>query len=115
MTSVTTMPWGKYRGVRLAAIEPSYLLWVLEKATGVTPDLAIAIKAELGRRFSSRQAPPRPPTWRKPCPDPSLASTIVAAGLRTLAKKTHPDVGGDTSEMQRLNATADWLRTQVPQ
>ena len=75
------------------------------------PYLATAIRAELRERFGTSEPPPSSPgPRRKPCPDPALASRIVAAGLRTLAKKHHPDAGGDTDTMQLLNATADWLK-----
>jgi hypothetical protein len=112
------MPWGKHLGDPISEIESSYLCWVIDNADHLAPDLKTAITAELRSRFGS--PPPPPPRsavspWRTPCPDPTLASDIVAAGLRTLAKKHHPDTGGDTTTMQRLNAAAEWLRRTVPQ
>ena len=47
--------------------------------------------------------------------DPALAAELVATGRRVLAKKHHPDAGGDTATMQTVNAVALWLRGQVPQ
>jgi molecular chaperone DnaJ len=35
---------------------------------------------------------------------------LVAAAYRTLAKLYHPDAGGDTAHMQRINAAAELLR-----
>lgn len=108
------MPWGKFKGCHLDEIESSYLVWVLENAEHLASDLRSAIKAELGSRFAPPVHAPSS-SWRKPCPNPALAADVVAAGLRTLAKKHHPDVGGDVHAMQDLNAVADWLRVQVPQ
>jgi len=35
---------------------------------------------------------------------------LVAAAYRTLAKLYHPDAGGETAHMQRINAAAELLR-----
>jgi hypothetical protein len=109
------MPWGKFRGCSLDEIETSYLVWCLEKADNLRVGLRADIQAELGRRFGPPPPPPPSSSWRRTCPDPALAAQVVATGLRTLARKHHPDVGGDTAVMQRLAATADWLKAQVPQ
>jgi hypothetical protein len=90
----------------------------LESATQVRPTLRAAIKAELASRFGTPPASPPPPSsasWRTPCPDPKLAADIVAAGVRAVAKRHHPDVGGDTRTMQLVNQAAEWLRRAVPQ
>ena len=104
------MPWGRHKGVPIDELDSGYLVWVLENAQRLAPHLATAIWAELCERFGTERPPSSPETRRKPCPDVALASRIVAAGLRTLAKKHHPDAGGDTDTMQLLNATADWLK-----
>lgn len=105
------MPWGKFKGVPLSRIESSYLVWCLDKADHLGPRLRAAIMAELGSRFAPTSSSA---VRRGRCPDPALAADIVATGWRALVKKHHPDVGGDTAVMQRLNATADWLKTVVP-
>jgi len=112
------MPWGKHQGVDLADIETSYLVWVLEKCDNVRSSLRAAIEEELANRFGrsrrrSEPPPPPPPPPRRPCPDPTLAEEIVAMGFRALAKRHHPDVGGNTATMQRLSATADWLKARL--
>jgi hypothetical protein len=114
MSSIPRMPWGKHKGVPLDEIDAGYLNWIVEKATATSSGLRDDVLAELARRRRA-EAPPPPSSWRKPCPDPVLAGEIVTTGWRALAKKHHPDIGGDTGTMQRLNATADWLKTQVPQ
>jgi hypothetical protein len=104
------MPWGRYKDQPLTDIESSYLAWVLEKCDHVAPALAGAITAELRSRFGP---PPPPRGLRHACPDPTLAVDIVSAGLKVLARRHHPDTGGDTHTMQQLNATADWLKARV--
>jgi len=106
------MPWGKYKHTPIDDIESSYLCWVLDSCDHVAPDLQQAIRAELQSRFGS---PPPPPSRssQKSCPDPDMAMDLVAAGKRALARQHHPDTGGDTATMQRLNATADWLKASV--
>ncbi len=59
---------------------------------------------------------------RRPAPAPALASSykvlylapgapaeLVEAARRVLSKRYHPDAGGDTATMQRINAAADLL------
>jgi hypothetical protein len=110
------MPWGKYQGMLLSEIESGYLVWVAESADHVKPDLYDAIIEELRSRFGGSPPPPPPSSpWRTPCPDPVLATRVVSAGLHALARQHHPDVGGDTQTMQKLNAVAEWLKATVPQ
>jgi hypothetical protein len=48
--------------------------------------------------------------------DPAAAEItreLAAAGVRTLAKKYHPDCGGDNSRMAAVNQAAEWLRSQA--
>ena len=111
--SIPTMPWGKFRGVPLNQIDTDYLRWVVDVAEATRPGLRADVEAELARRRQTH-APPSP-FWRKPCPDVAVAHEIVTTGQRTLAKRHHPDVGGSTGLMQRINAVADWLKAQVPQ
>lgn len=110
------MPWGKFRGRRLADIESGYLCWCLDHADSLQPDLEFAIRAELRSRFGAPASSSPPPVARRsPCPDPALAADLLSAGLRVLAKRHHPDVGGDTAVMQKINAVAEWLKRTVPQ
>jgi len=111
---MTRMPWGKHRGTPIDQIESSYLIWALENAD-LPPSLAQAIAAELRSRFGSPPPPSSPPSWRSPCPDPVLATAVITAGLHVLARRHHPDVGGDVRTMQQLNAVAEWLKRTVPQ
>ena len=59
------------------------------------------------RRVGVHRVPRLPPLRGGVCPDAGAALNIVDAGLRALAHKHHPDAGGNTKTMQRLNPTAD--------
>ena len=118
MPSVPRMPWGRHCGQPLSELETSYLVWVLERAARPAEWLTTAIRAELAIRFKAASAPPPPPpprSMRHACPDPELAVDLVGAGLRSLAKRHHPDKGGDPDLMKKLNSTADWLKARVLQ
>ena len=110
---MTRMPWGKLKGVPIDQIESSYLVWATEN-TDLRPSLAKAITAELQSRFGPPPPPSSSPSWRTPCPDPVLAVTLITTGLHVLARKHHPDVGGDLCTMQKLNAVAERLKRTVP-
>jgi hypothetical protein len=108
------MPWGRYRNTPISDVGSSYLCFVLESCSPA-PDLQQAIRAELQSRFGAQLPPPRSRSDCRSCPDPDLARSLVTAGLHALARKYHPDTaGGDTATMQRLNATADWLKARLP-
>jgi hypothetical protein len=104
------MPFGKHRGEAIDDIDSGYLCWCLENIDDLQPDLRAAMVAELSDRF--RETPANS-SFSAPCPDPDLAAALVASGLRALAKKHHPDVGGDTAVMQRLNAVVAWLSAHI--
>jgi hypothetical protein len=109
------LPWGKYKGTPISDVPSSYLCWITEEAENIRPALRQAAHEELAHRFgrSPSPPPPPPPLDRHRCPDVSVAADLVAAGLRSLAKRHHPDSGGDTKTMQLVNATADWLKAAV--
>lgn len=104
------MPFGKYRGTALTAVPTDYLQW-LSTLTNLRPPLAAAIKTELSHRMRQQQPPPAPPPLNR-CPNPDVAYDIVTTGLRHLARKYHPDAGGDHETMVALNNCADWLKAR---
>jgi hypothetical protein len=111
---VATMPFGKYRGCDLGEIPSDYLRWALNVVEA--PWLFNAIHHELDMRqrtdqkhqesHSSSSRPDRSPNVQD-------AHELVTSGLHALAKKYHPDVGGDLRRMQTINACAEWLRLKV--
>ena len=45
--------------------------------------------------------------------DLKLADEIVSAGLRVLARKSHPDAGGSNDKMKALNNAADSIKKRI--
>jgi hypothetical protein len=71
---------------------------------------------EYDRRQKDRTPPPPPPAepgLRIRPDEVSLARCLVDIGYRGLARLLHPDAGGDTEEMRRLNALTKSLRMQL--
>lgn len=78
-----TMPWGKYQGQPLSAVELGYLEWCATKADRCDPALRDAIAMELGRRMAQ---PSDRHKWA-PSHDEStldLARLIVECGIGEL-------------------------------
>jgi hypothetical protein len=57
----------------------------------------------------SRQIPPHYAILHL---DPSAPLEVAEAAYRALARKTHPDAGGSTEQMQRLNAAIERIREE---
>jgi len=58
-------------------------------------------------------SPPDPVQMRDYATADDAARAIVETGLRELAKKCHPDVGGNVDDMKTLNQAADQLRQML--
>jgi putative quorum-sensing-regulated virulence factor len=111
------MPWGKHKGVPLDQVPLGYLAWVLDVGYAArTPALLAGIRGEVARRLELHTtASPPPPRGRVGTPPQELGAVLgelVATGYKHLALRAHPDRGGTTAAMQRLNALRDWLRRQ---
>jgi Putative quorum-sensing-regulated virulence factor len=113
-----TMPFGKYRGVEVGDLPDDYLLWL----RGVELRcnwLRAAVDAELERRRleEERHDDERRYSFvdRLNAPRPEVADELIGAGLRSLARRYHPDAmgGGDARRMVEINGAADWLRQQA--
>lgn len=104
------LPFGKYRGVDIRVVPKDYLLWL--STLDLRDPLRKALDVELRRRDAPPPPPPRQPPPRRACPHPEVARQVIATGLRHLARRHHPDVGGDHEKMVALNACADWLNEQ---
>jgi hypothetical protein len=73
-TTMTALPFGKYRGVPLADVPDNYLTWLArQKLTGRLRD---AVAAELGRRgLGPPPAPDQPP--EPACPNCGFAPSVA--------------------------------------
>jgi hypothetical protein len=92
--SVHLMPWGKYRGFAISDIPESYLRWVLDNCTGLTPTLRAAIAAILEHSGD-------------------LPTSLADAWYRRLAMEFHPDRGGSHEAMKAVNRGRDLLLSLV--
>jgi hypothetical protein len=126
-----SIPFGKHADVPLKNVPLAYLKW-FEKWYGTDADdpdeeLLEAVEAECQRRAADRhtqsgngrhtQEPPKPPD-RQRVPvgvQPEIAAQIVREGRRALSLKHHPDRGGNTEQMQKINIAADWLEENARQ
>lgn len=104
------MPFGRYRGLHLAELPESYLAWLL-----ALHDLREPLRSAVHAEQQRRRGAGRPGPMLRPCPDPALAVSVIGAGLRTLAKKTHPEVGGSHEAFIRVRKVGDWLHELVEQ
>lgn len=99
------MRFGKYRGTPIQALDDGYLAW-LARQNWINADLREAVEAEITNRGEGT-GHPRPRLESAP---PDVVDELIQAGYRALAKKYHPDVGGDTERMQQINRAVDALR-----
>ena len=115
------MPFGKHVGVEIADLPDGYLAWLYE-----TADLHGALEVCVEREYFDRFGDPDPGPSRGSRPElpstdtgvlskltpaqHSVAIKIIEAGYRDLAKKNHPDAGGDHRAMVAINITIEVLR-----
>ncbi len=119
-----SLGFGKWKGVPLAEVPTSYLLWIVAEPW-VWASTRQLVERELDeRRWSKRfeqayqagrqareeqQAAQRDPRGV----DGAVALEIVKRGYRSLTLEVHPDKGGDPDTMKAVNAAATWLRGTV--
>lgn len=97
------MRFGKFKGYELEDIPLDYLEWLV-KSIPLREPLRSAVNAEYARRSQSQKA--------NTIVDADIAAQIIGAGLRALAKKHHPDMGGSHEQMVAINDAAEWLRAR---
>jgi hypothetical protein len=99
------IPFGRYRGTPLSKLPTDYVEWLL--TIELRDPLATAVRDELARRRGrDRRGGEAPPAAER-------ARELIDAGYRALAKRYHPDHGGDLRAMQQLNTAAEWLRRNI--
>lgn len=93
------MPFGAHKGQPLHLLPDDYLEWLL------SIELREPLREGVLKEWHTRRNPANA--------DPVTARALIDKGYRQLAKKAHPDCGGTTVAMQRLNRTMEWLRRQL--
>ena len=90
---------------------------IVSAIPGTTRDF---IEDELDRRINARGSEQRTNSNRfRPAANlpvsvsPEIIAQIVTAGRQQLAKRYHPDMGGDAAFMVQINATADYLLSKA--
>lgn len=107
-----TLRFGKYKGRSLDGVPLGYLQWLAQQRW-LYPTLATAVRGELRRRASQRDAP-RGAVRLLPSPEiADAARRIIHGGFRSIAKQTHPDHGGGHNEQVALGAARDFLTAAV--
>jgi hypothetical protein len=103
------MPFGPYRGKELASLPTDYLAWALRAVPeeGLRHALRAEYKARIRRARQHRNG--HEPSGGASTA-PGLSRELVERGRRELARKYHPDVGGNNGELMKgVNLLADWL------
>jgi hypothetical protein len=96
--------FGKFKGTPIEDLPDDYLGW-LASLENLHDKLRPVVDAEWERRIFLREHPG--------CINPRLVDEIVGAGLRSLARKYHPDHGGSDEKMQLINVCGDWLKERA--
>lgn len=120
---MTTMPFGRHRGEPLDKIPTDYLLWATTiELKSLFLRMCIITELEARGAWSTddhrqrrehHEPPPPPSTTVVPAEIRPTAEELIAAGLRALTRKHHPDLGGSHDGMVRVNLTAETLRRVV--
>lgn len=98
------MPFGQFRGLPIGDLPDDYLDWLM-----TLDDLREPLRSGVEREWRARHADSVGLE-----PDiANVATEIVTAGYRALAKQHHPDVGGDAEAMRRLNEAVAALRAFI--
>jgi hypothetical protein len=119
------MPFGRYKGLEVYELPTDYLDWLWSNVT-LWGNLEYDVERELrdrgrGRRkrgrdrenCGRRRATADSLTVSVKPADTDLLCELIDAGYRALAKKHHPDTGGEAEAMRRLNRLAEELRNQI--
>lgn len=111
--SVYTMPFGKHKGVPIGDLPLPYLEWL-----AALDDLREPLASHVTHEFYKRSGQER--THESWAPHNSftrdelpIVKAVIAKGYRALALEYHPDHGGTTEQMQRLNKVVVSLRQAV--
>jgi hypothetical protein len=99
------LKFGKHAGRDIRDIPAEYLKFLFRNSRETLRECEIELK---------RRGYAIPETAAPQPGDLSAAESIIVAGVRSLAKTHHPDVGGDAEKMTQINLAAEWLRNRTP-
>lgn len=122
--------FGAHKYKHISDVPTSYLQWMLKGLDSLEDDERGQVEAEIfardikaksrtanGERRRQQQEQHR--TFTQPGANlpagitPDVLLSLIAAGRQTLAKRLHPDAGGDLEQMKRVNVAADFLEQQA--
>jgi len=108
-----------------ADVPTTYLTWMVRTIEALSVHERRIVEAERlergescrarsSRRDHSTRSPYSPPLRKLPAGiTPDVILRIISAGRQTLAKRLHPDVGGDLETFKQVNVAADFLTQQA--
>jgi hypothetical protein len=85
---------GRFQGMHLREVSSNYLQQLID----TNQDTIDVLQDELARREAIDEA------------NQSTIEKVITAGYREMAKRLHPDAGGDADQMRELNAAVAKLR-----
>lgn len=119
------MPFGKYRGREIKDIPDNYLIWVLQNVDLWDLDLKEEIESFVGEHeFRGSRTASSDRGWKKrasgatetPPPTDGTKQRIrdaIDQWRGKLARRFHPDRGGDVQTMQVINQASDDLAQAI--
>ena len=100
------MPFGKHKGQTVESLPDDYLAWLLTRDLYEPLTSAVLGEAERrGEEAARRESSGMPPK--------EILNELLTAGFHSLAKRYHPDTGGDEKIMQHVTAAVTWLRKHI--
>src|SRR5260370_41405729 len=99
------MPLGKLRGLKIKDLPDEYLAWLL--TIELRQSLFDAVHSEWSARCRGERRQFEVVRFEVAPSDVPLVRDLIEQGRRGLAKKFHPDAGGDDQAMTRVNVLAD--------
>ena len=95
------MQFGRYRGLELEKVPADYLVWLYRQSASTRKSIhRELISRGLLDQESENEQEHRHNGTNIPTDPSALFDELVEEGFRALAKKLHPDKGGNTERMQ---------------
>jgi hypothetical protein len=97
------MPFGKFKGIDISDLPDDYLKWLASLG-----DLKQPLRQAIDNEVEARREPSTPSAV-----EIGFADEIISAGVKKLALRHHPDVGGTEESMKAVNRAGEILRRMV--